>query len=303
MGTAALGGLYEPVDTEVAAMTVIEAVTSGVRYLDTAPFYGYGQAERILGSALASTPAAEVVVSTKVGHVLGERVVDAEPGGLFRSRETRTVRRGFGRADVEQTLAASLVRLGRDAVDIVYAHDAEGHLDEVMAQTLPTLDSIRQAGVTRAVGIAMSDVAELVEIVSTGAVDCVLVAGRYSLLNQSAGDELFGLCTEQGVAVVNAGVFNSGILAGSSQTFDYAEASGPVADRVAAISAVCTGYDVPLPMAALHFARSHPAVSGILLGPRTPAELRDCQRYLDAPVDPALWDELASRGLVPSGRP
>jgi D-threo-aldose 1-dehydrogenase len=283
LGTAPLAGLFEPVDDDAARDTVDRAWSLGIRWFDTAPLYGSGLAEARLGAALAGRVRDEYTLSTKVGRVL----VPGEPDPHFPGSPPLTPVFDFSAAAVRRSLAESCERLQTDRVDIALLHDPEEHLDdarraiEVARELVPT------------VGVGTNVVATARLLVERGEVDIVLLAGRYTLLDRSAGDELLPLCAERGVPVHAAGVFNSGVLAGGT-TFDYATASPDVIARRDALVAVCARHGVPLAAAAIQFPLRSPAVASVVVGARSADEIADDVRLLDLPVPDALWDELGA---------
>jgi D-threo-aldose 1-dehydrogenase len=278
LGTAPLGGLYEDVSPATARDTVDAAWALGIRFFDTAPLYGSGLAEQRLGQALAGRPRNEYRVSTKVGRVLvrGTAVDGAtslEP--VF----------DYSAAGVRRSFAQSLERLQLEAVDIALLHDPEEHMEEARR----AIEAVRE--LAPRVGVGTNVVRTAFAFAERGELDCVLLAGRYTLLDRSAGDELLPLCAQRGIEVVAAGVFNSGILAGGS-TFDYVTAPPALLERRRALEATCARYGVPLAAAAIQFPLRHPAVTSILAGARTPAEIQEDMHLLKHPIPAELWREL-----------
>jgi D-threo-aldose 1-dehydrogenase len=290
LGSAPLGGLYEPVSDEQARATIDAAWDQGIRMFDTAPHYGAGLSERRVGEALRERDG--FVLSTKVGRLL---VPDPDGDESMFAGEP-PVRRvfDFSRDGVRRSLDASLARLALDRVDIVHVHDPDDHLDQAIAEAVPALVELREEGAIGAVGAGMNDAAPLTRIVRESDVDCVLVAGRYTLLDQSAATELLPLCAERGVAVIAGGVFNSGILADGS-TYDYAPASSDLLERARAIGAVCARHGVPLPAAAIAFPLRHPAVAAVVVGARSRAEIDADAGWFAAGVPDELWEDLGLR--------
>ncbi|MBK9178555.1 MAG: aldo/keto reductase [Acidimicrobiales bacterium] len=297
LGCAPLGNLYERVGEDQGRATVDAAWDAGIRWFDTAPLYGHGLAERRLGEALARRPRPEVVVATKVGRLL---VPGDDPDGVF--VDVPPVRPVFDvtTAGVRRSLEASFERLGLDRVDVVHVHDPDEHEGEAREAVLPELRRLRDEGVVGAVGAGMNQSAMLTRFVRAGLVDCVLLAGRYTLLDQSALDDLLPAALEAGVAVIVGGVFNSGVLAdpGPGATFDYAPAGPAVLERAAALAAVCRRFDVPLAAAALQLPAAHPAVASVLIGARSADEVRQNVARFERPVPVGLWDALRSAGLL-----
>jgi D-threo-aldose 1-dehydrogenase len=289
LGCAPLAGLYEPVPEAQARATIDTAWELGIRMFDTAPHYGAGVSERRLGAALRELPRDEYVVSTKVGRTLVAATTRDQQG----FPDEPPVRRvfDFSRDAVVRSLDGSLERLGLDRADIVHVHDPDDHLDQAIAEALPALAELRSAGAVGAIGAGSNRPEPLARIVREADVDWVLIAGRQTLLDQSAAEELLPLCLERGVAVLAAGVFNSGLLAGGT-TFDYRPAPAELVERAKAIGAACERHRVSLPAAALAFPRRHPAVTTVLVGARSPAEVAEDVAAFDQPVPDALWKEL-----------
>jgi D-threo-aldose 1-dehydrogenase len=316
LGCAQLGNLNAAIDDTTAGATVDAAWTEGVRYFDTAPHYGLGLSERRLGAALAARPRAQYVVSTKVGRLLEPCAVVAgqDPEG-FAVPATHRRAWDFSRDGVRRSLTESLERLGLDRVDVVYLHDPDDHFEQVLATGYPALEELRTEGVVAAIGAGMNQSAMLAELARSTDVDVLMLAGRYTLLEQGALDELLPLCARRGIAVVAAGVFNSGVLARErvpdDATYNYAGAPANVLQRARRIAAVCERHGTTLPEAALAFPLAHPAVVSVCVGARSPEQVRRNTRLLAAEIPHALWDELRDEGLLradapvpqPGGRP
>jgi D-threo-aldose 1-dehydrogenase len=306
LGTAPLGNLYAPVAEEDAAATVGSALEAGLTYVDTAPHYGLGLAERRLGRLLAGVPRDRFVVSTKVGRLVrplapGET---ADPEGFADSPPARRVWDLSGDG-VRRSLEESLERLGLDRVDILLLHDPDDHEREAYEQALPALIGLRDQGVVTAIGAGMNQAEMLTRFVRDLDIDVVLVAGRYSLLDQRALAELLPTCAARGTAVVVGGVFNSGLLADPrpGATFDYAPAPPELVDRAARLAEVCARHGTPLRAAALAFPFGHPAVTSVLVGARSAAEVQDAVACFEWPVPGELWAELVATGLLPADVP
>lgn len=300
LGCAPLAGLYQAVPEDQAAATLEQAWQLGVRAFDTAPHYGGGLSERRVGRFLAAQPAGSYVLSTKVGRLLADQGDGDAPAPEF-AGEAPVVRvRDYSAQGVRRSLAESLERLGVGRVDIALVHDPEDHLDEALTGAFPALAALRDEGVIGAVGAGMNLCQPLERIVREADVDCVLVAGRYSLLDQSAGRSLLGACAERDVSVLAAGVFNGDVLANPrpGAHYDYLPASDEVIARARSIGEVCTAFGVPLAAAALHYPLRHPAVHALVVGARTAAEVREDIAYFSQPVPEELYHELVTRGLV-----
>jgi D-threo-aldose 1-dehydrogenase len=308
-GGAPIGNLYRAVDDDAAAATVTAALEAGVRFFDTAPHYGLGRSERHLGRALAAWPRAEVVVSTKVGRVL---VPDPDGAGRrdgegFDVPATQRRVWDFSAAGVRRSLEASLERLGLDRVDVVLLHDPDRHWRPAVEEAYPALHELRAQGAVGAIGAGMNQWQMLAELVRHTDIDVVLLAGRYTLLDQSSLDVLLPLCVARGVSVVIGGVFNSGLLATATPrpdaTYDYAPGSAEVVERARRIAAVCARHDVTLPQAALAFPTGHPAVASVLVGMRSPTEVAENLALAARPTPAGLWEELVAEGLLRADAP
>jgi D-threo-aldose 1-dehydrogenase len=300
-GGAPIGGLFNAVDDDTAQATLDAAWAAGIRAFDTAPHYGVGLSERRLGRFLAGRPRGEYVLSTKVGRVLVTATGDVEGAEGFYGTPRLARVRDYSRDGVLASLTASLDRLGLDHVDIVLIHDPEDHGPEALDGAYPALAELRAEGVIGAVGVGMNQ-AELLEwFLPRADLDCVLIAGRYTLLDTRAATSLLPECQRRGVAVLAGGVFNSGVLAdpGPTSTYDYQPASAEVIERARRISAVCARHGLPIGAAALRFTLAHPAVTAAVVGARSPGEIEADAGYLACRVPDALFDELAAEGLTP----
>jgi D-threo-aldose 1-dehydrogenase len=279
LGTAPLAGLFSAVDDGSARATVDRAWELGVRLFDTAPLYGSGLAEQRLGAALAGRPRDELVVSTKAGRLLRP----GTPDPLFHGAPPLGAVFDFSADGVRRSLEESLQRLGLERVDIALLHDPEDHMDDALA----AVEALREGC---AVGVGTNVVQTALTFARETAIECVLLAGRYTLLDRSAEAELLPLCGARGITVMAAGVFNSGILAGGTM-FDYHPAPPEMLARARAMLAACVGYGVPLAAAALQFPLRHPAISRIVVGARSPAEVEQDMAYLALPIPEELWED------------
>jgi len=285
LGTAPIGGLYSEVSDEDAVAVVERAWDLGVRWFDTAPLYGSGLAEHRLGKVLRHKPRDDFVVSTKVGRLL-------RPGeSEWHGAPPLEAYFDFSYDGVLHSLEDSLARLGLDRVDVVFVHDPEDHQDEALAGAFPALARLRDEGVVRAIGFGMNYVEPLVRFAREADPNCLLVAGRYTLLDRSAAHELLPLCEERGIEVLVGGAFNSGVLA-DGDTYDYAPAPPEVRDRVATLRETCSRFDVPLAAAAVQFPLRHRAVRTVLVGCRSVAELEEDVALFERELPDALWAEL-----------
>jgi D-threo-aldose 1-dehydrogenase len=276
-----------------------------VRYYDTAPHYGLGLSERRLGRALAGRSRDEYVLSTKVG-----RILEPDASGADRLDDDgfvvpATFRRAwdFSRDGILRSVEESLGRLDLDRIDIAYLHDPDEHWAEASTTGVDALIELREQGVLGAIGAGMNQSAMLAEFVRRCDVDVVMVAGRYTLLDQSAADDLLPLTLDRGVAVVAAAVYNSGLLAldrpASGASFDYREASPDVLARARDLAEICERHGVSLPEAAIAFPLRHPAVHSVVVGIRSAAQATATIERFEADIPDDLWRELAEWGLIP----
>lgn len=308
LGGAALGNLYTPITDEDAEAAVEAAWAAGIRSFDTAPHYGLGLSERRMGKALAGRPRDEFVISTKVGRLL---IPNGEPKGLdphFAVPATHRRLWDFSAEGVRRSVDDSLERLGLDRIDILYLHDPDDHWSEAVGSAFPALAEMRAQGMVAAIGAGMNQSPMLTKFVRETDVDIVMLAGRYTLLDQSALSDVLPSCVDRGVAVVKVGVFNSGLLATEKpqpgMRYDYVEAPADLIARARAIAIICERYGSSLPAAALQFGRSHPAVVSTAFGAGTANQVRRNCSLLDAEVSSDLWDALVTDGLLvpPNGR-
>jgi D-threo-aldose 1-dehydrogenase len=275
LGCAQLGNLYTAISDETAFATVGAAWDAGVRYFDTAPHYGLGLSERRLGEALRGRPRDAYTISTKVGRMLVPSPATAGEQATAGFVVPAAYRRewDFSSDGMVRSLTASLDRLGLDRIDLVLIHDPEDHARAALEEAYPALHALRAEGVVRAIGVGSTKAAVLDRFVAETDTDAVLVAGRYTLLEQPALDSLLPSCLRRGVAVLNGGVFNSGLLAvdepHAGLPYDYGDAPDSIVARARAIATLCARHGVSLPAAALAFAAAHPAVASVVIGAQT----------------------------------
>lgn len=291
LGTAPLGGFRNPVSEDEAAAALEAALRIGYRYFDTAPLYGYGSAERRLGEALAGRDAG-LKVSTKVG-----RLIDAEaprpPGDLY-AGDRGAATFDFSADGVRRSLEASLGRMGRSRVDVALIHDPDDHARQALDEAYPALEQLRAEGAVAAIGVGMNRPELPTRFVNETDIDVVLIAGRYTLLERQAEEELFGAATARGVHIVVGGVYNSGVLSGNpdTATFDYLPAPAKVLERTGRLRRACADFGVPLAAAAAQFAARHRAVGTTLVGAGSAAEATQNWDHLHRSLPDGLWPAL-----------
>ena len=311
-GCASIGGLFTAVDDADAEAVVHRAWELGVRYFDVAPLYGYGAAERRLGRALAGRPRDEFVVSTKVGRLVRRpaeippgadvdpQALDGRPNAYYADIGDRRVVFDYSGDGIRRSVEDSLERLGMDRIDILFIHDPDDHWEAAIGGAYPALARLRDEGVVRAIGAGMNQSAMLARFVREADPDVLLLAGRYTLLDQGALDELLPLCEEGGVAVVVGGVMNSGVLArpAAGAHFDYQPADEVIVARVSRLAAICERHGVPLKAAAIQFPLAHPAVAGLVAGVRKISHLEEYPELMRLEIPAAVWDDLRAEGLI-----
>jgi len=296
LGTAPIGGLYAPVSAADAHATFDAAWQAGIRAFDTAPHYGVGLAEQRLGEFLAGKPRADYTVSTKVGRLLVPSYdpVDGVEGFYDTPRLTRVW--DFSHDGALRSLEESLGRLGLDRIDLALIHDPDDHAAQALDGAYPALHQLRSEGVIGPIGVGMNQPELPTWFIARAELDCVLIAGRYSLLDTSAAAELLPECERRSVGVLAGGVFNSGILADPrpGATYDYQPAPPRLVERALRIRAVCASYGLPIGAVALAFTLRHPAVTAAVVGARTADEITEDARYLALDVPEALLVELGA---------
>ena len=300
IGGAPIGSLFRTVSEDDACATVLRGLELGLNYIDTAPLYGHGVSEMRLGRVLKDVPRDSFVLSTKVGRVLNP--VDSPPvSPHFPSLPKLEAVFDYSRDGILRSLEESLVRLGLDRVDIAYIHDADDHWEQAIGEAYPTLAELRSQGVVKAIGVGMNQWEMEARFAREGDFDCFLLAGRYTLLDQSSLAELMPVCLEKNVSLVLGGPFNSGILAsdlGPGATYDYETAPVDIIEKARKTKDVCDRYAVPLKAAALQFGLIHPAVAATIPGPRSVSEVEENFRMAGHPIPVDLWAELKHEGLI-----
>lgn len=317
LGGAPLGNLFQAVGDEEAQAVLAAALADGCRSFDTAPHYGNGLSEQRVGQALRALPRERFVLSSKVGRVL---VPDAqaprEQNGYVQVLPFRQ-RWDYSAVGTRRSVEDSLQRLGLARLDVAYVHDCDAAthgdayprvLDQVLQDTLPTLRALQREGLVGAIGLGVNDVQVCLDVLTHADLDCLLLAGRYSLIDHGALAALLPLCVARGVRIALGGVFNSGILAtgvlgGGEPRFNYARAPQAWIERTAAVERVCAAHGVPLRAAALQFPLAHPAVDIVVAGAQDVAQWRDSLAMLAHPIPAAFWQALRAAGLLPQEAP
>jgi D-threo-aldose 1-dehydrogenase len=314
-GTAPLGDLYRKLDDGTAIATVERAFDLGINLLDTSPLYGHGLSEHRCGTAIRRMPRQDIVVCTKVGRWMDPFHGRGNGSGFVGGQPHRAVV-DYSYDGTMRSVEQSLLRLGTDRLDLLLIHDVdvwthgadaiEDRFREAMAGAYVALDRLRSEGVVAGIGIGVNEVEMCVRFAQAGSFDTMLLAGRYSLLEQPALERFLPLAQQQGIGVMLGGVFNSGILATGAvdgAKYNYQDAPPEILAKVARIEGVCTAHGVALPTAALHFALGHPAVASVVLGAETPQEVERNVAALSSKVPTALWTDLKSEHLLDAQAP
>ena len=299
LGTAPLAGLFKSVDISESDQLIHTALDNGMNYFDTAPLYGHGLAEERLGRILSNVTK-PFVLQTKVGRVLNW-VEKADPVPWFPDADPHIQPVFDYSADgIKRSLEESLKRLGVDHIDIALMHDSENYIPEAINIAYPVLADLKRQGIIKAVGIGINFCDIAIEIMKNVDLDIVLLAGRYTLLDQSAQNKLLPYALERKVDITIGGVFNSGVLADPKPgaTFEYLPASDEIIAKAQAIGAFLSERGIPLTAAALQFPLRHPAVTSVLTGSRNSKELLANMADFDLELPEDIWNQLEDAGLI-----
>jgi D-threo-aldose 1-dehydrogenase len=304
LGTAPLGGLFSPVSDADAEATIERAWSLGVRFYDTAPLYGFGLAERRLGSFLRRQQRDSFAISTKVGRLLRSATAATEDDH-YKGTPAERPQFDFSYDGVMRSVEESLARLGLDRVDVLLVHDPDDHYEDAVAGAFRALRRLRDDGTVKAMGAGMNQSAMLARFAETAPVDCFLLAGRYTLLDQGALTTLFPACRAKGIGIILGGIYNSGILANprAGAKFNYEDADAALLARALELQALCRKHGTDLKAAAVQFCMAHPAVTVALQGARSAAEVSDNIAMAERLVPSSFWHELRERNLVDASAP
>ena len=311
LGCAPLGGLLDGVSPHNAAAVLETALERGVRYFDTAPYYGFGLSERRVGDAIRNRP--EVILSTKVGRLLKAGAPDDPAAFGWPEPLPFHPVYDYSYDGVMRSYEDSLQRLGLDRIDILLLHDIGAfthadpdeerrHFRDAMSGGYRALDELRRAGQVKAIGIGVNEIDVSLRTLDNGDWDVFLLAGRYTLLEQTSLEELFPACERTRTRIVIGGPYNSGILVGG-RSWNYADAPAEMVDRVLRIRGVCERHDVPMPAAALQFCLAHPVVDTVIPGARTRQELLQAMEWMETEIPDGLWEDLKQEGLLDLAAP
>ena len=280
------------VSADTVSKTISEAIKYGLNYFDTAPGYGYGQSERYYGNCLPNFNRSKFVISSKVGNLIYH---DDKLSSLNSKKD-------YSKDGIFRSVEESLNRLKLDYLDIALVHDPDEHMQLALEESFPALLDLKSQGVVRSVGAGMNYCEPLIDFANRVDLDCFLVAGRYTLLDQSAAQELFPICLEKNISLILGGPYNSGILAdhkfNSNSTYFYQKAPKDILKKARSINDICNRQNVPLKAAALQFGLMNPAVTSVIPGVRSVSEVIENFEMLSIDIDPQFWDELRFEGLI-----
>jgi D-threo-aldose 1-dehydrogenase len=287
---------------------VRRALSLGINVIDTAPLYGYGKSEIRIGRAVQGRNRSDFVLATKVGRllVLKDEGGDTSQDANWGTDSPLRPKFDFSYDAVMRSVEESLKRLQTDRIDILHIHDPDNHYEQALRGAYPALDKLRSQGVIRAVSAGMNQSEMLARFAREGDFDCFLLAGRYSILEQGAMDELFPLCAKKNIGVMLGGTYNSGILASKLSVgakFNYADAPEDVLQRARGLQTVAARHRVSLKAAALQFALAHPQVTCIIPGTRVPDRVSENLTLVDEPIPSTFWAELKAENLIRQDAP
>ncbi len=300
LGCAAIGGLYGDISDDQATQVVKKALDLGLNLFDTAPLYGLGKSEHRLGEALKGTKRDDYVLASKVGRLL-EPNDGQTNNSIFENEPPLKIKFDYSYDGVMRSLDASLERMGVDRIDIVHIHDPDNHWQEAIEGAYPALEKLRSEGTISAVSAGMNQWEMLSDFAREGDFDCFLLAGRYSLLDQSALHELLPLCVEKNIGIMAGGTYNSGILAKGARpgaTYNYSEAPTDIVQKASAIEAIATRHNVNIKAAASQFVFAHPAITCIIPGTRQPERVEENFNLLTHTIPTDFWTELRTEKLI-----
>jgi D-threo-aldose 1-dehydrogenase len=310
LGAAPIGNLYSEVREADARETLLEAIRIGIRYIDTAPYYGHGLSEERVGRALREVPRSEIVISTKVGRLIEQDSSRREHLNDGFAIHGSRARFDYSRDGVRRSLDASLRRLAVDRIDVLLLHDV-GHethgerhpqiLRQALNEALPAMAELREAGIVGAIGIGVNEVAVCREIIPRFPLDCIMLAGRYTLFEQADALPLLDEAWERSVRVIIAGPYSTGLLSDSQapgSTYNYRPVSQAVLERARKIYTFCAAHGVEVGAAALQFPLAHRAVASIVAGLRSVKEVATAGARMEAAIPPVVWKELRAAGVL-----
>ena len=303
LGCAPLGGNFVDLGYAEAAELVTAAKTAGISFFDTAPWYGFGRSERVVGDMLRG---GDYVLSDKVGRLLAAGAVENPMDfGMIDPLPFHVIY-DYGYDGIMRAFEDNLQRLGLDRIDILLAHDIGAfqhgeenvrHFRDLETGGYRAMDELRKAGQVEAIGLGVNENQVCEDALGIGDWDVFLLAGRYTLLEQTPLDRLFPACEAAGTTIICGGPFNSGILVGRDM-WNYAKAPVGIIETAKRLGDVADAFGIPLAAAALQFPLGHPIITSVIPGARNAEELKQIVTWFDTPVPAEFWSALFERGLV-----
>jgi len=305
LGSAPLGGLFSAVSDADAEATLAAGWSAGIRFYDTAPLYGFGLAEQRLGAFLRQQKRESFAISTKVGRLLRSPDSTTVEDDHFKDAPALRPKFDYSYDGVMRSVEESLERLGLDRVDVLLVHDPDDHYDQAVTGAFRALTRLRDDGTVKAIGSGMNQCEMLTRFAEAVPVDCFLLAGRYTLLDQGALEALFPVCLAKNIGILLGGIYNSGILANphTGAKFNYEDAGAALVARAVELDQLCRKHGTELKAAALQFCMAHPAVTVAVMGARNASEVADNIAMSERAVPQAFWQELRARNLVDARAP
>ena len=308
LGCAPLGGNFVDIDYDDAGKIIKKALALGISYFDTAPWYGFGRSERVVGDHIRHK---DFVISSKVGRIL-------KPGAVEKPEE-------FGMVDplpfhviydysydgIMRSFEDGLQRLGLDRIDILLAHDIgefqhgqenNRHFHDLKNGGYKAMAELREQGSVKAIGLGVNENQVCLDALEIGRWDVFLLAGRYTLLEQTSLTSLFPACEVAGTSIICGGPFNSGLLVGR-EMWNYAKAPEDMVAKAKRLSAVANKFDIPLGAAALQFPQAHPLINSVIPGPRSETELNEILKWQYTKISSGFWSELKDKKLLAAEAP
>ena len=309
-GGVPIGDFWTRMPDEVAVATARRAAEAGLALFDTSPLYGHGLSEHRIGQVLRQRPRASFVLSTKVGRILEPMPEHKINRGWFAGGLNFEPHYDYSHDGAMRSLEHSLHRLGMNRVDVLLIHDVDAwthgvgykdRLKEALTGCYPALENLRAEGVIGAIGIGVNEIESSIRFARDTDIDCILLAGRYTLLEHAAVDELLPICGQKNIGIILGGPYNSGILATGpvpGAKYNYKDAPPEIMEKVGKIKAVCDSHNVPLAAAAIQFPLGHTAVATIMAGAVKPEEVERNRTLITTPIPVDLWAELKRDGLL-----
>lgn len=301
-----MGTMYSDVPDADASALLDRFFETGLTHIDTAPYYGYGKSEERIGRKLQGRPRDSFVIATKIGRVLAPEETDKVDRSQFVNPNLYRPVFDYSYDGVMRSFESSLERLNVETIDILHIHDPDDHWPQAIGEAYPAMRKLKDQKLIRAIGAGMNQWQMLSRFAREGEFDCFLLAGRYTLIDHSALDELLPLCQQKQISIIVGGPFNSGILASSSPEagkFNYENAPAAIVEKVRKLDMVCARHGVSRKAAALQFPLAHPAVACVVAGARKREEFDENCALFEQPIPAEFWADLKATGVIPAEAP